>query len=116
MLVLCPFPEGVAAGQRLKYEQYFDHWRDKGWEIDISPFMDDEMWRVVYQRGKTFAKILGTIRGHIRRLKDLSRVSDYDIVYIFMYVTPLLSNLMERSVNLLAKRAIFISNNIHFYK
>ena len=114
MLVLCPFPEGVAAGQRLKYEQYFDNWRDKGWEIDISPFMDDEMWRVVYQRGKTFAKIIGTIRGHIRRLKDLLRVSDYDIVYIFMYVTPLLSNLMERSVNLLAKRVIYdIEDNIH---
>jgi len=30
IFVMCPFPQGVAAGQRLKYEQYFDHWRENG--------------------------------------------------------------------------------------
>lgn len=114
MLVICPFPQGVAAGQRLKYEQYFDEWRSKGWDIDISSFMDEKMWRVVYQRGKTGSKIVGTIRGHLRRLRDLSKIPNYDLVYIFMYVTPLLTNLMERSVRLLAKRVIYdIEDNIH---
>ena len=26
ILILCPYPEGKAAGQRLKYEQYLDEW------------------------------------------------------------------------------------------
>ncbi len=40
VLVISPFPQGVAAGQRLKYEQYFDHWRDNGYEVVVSSFMD----------------------------------------------------------------------------
>ncbi len=114
MLVLCPFPHGVAAGQRLKYEQYLDHWRNKGWEIDISSFMDEKMWSVVYQRGNTVPKILGTMRGHIRRLIDLFRIPKYDLIYIFMYVTPLLTSFMERLVITLANRVIYdIEDNVH---
>ena len=117
MLVLCPFPQGVAAGQRLKYEQYFDQWRVKGWEIEVSSFMDKEMWDVVYQNGHTNAKIFGTLRGHLRRIRDLFRIPRFDIVYIFMYVTPLLTSLMERFVRLLAKRVIYdIEDNIHIQK
>ena len=56
MLVLCPFPYGVAAGQRLKYEQYFNRWHSNGWDVDISPFMDDELWKVVYKRGHNISK------------------------------------------------------------
>ena len=29
ILIICPYPEGQAAGQRLKYEQYFDYWKLK---------------------------------------------------------------------------------------
>lgn len=36
MLVICPFPVGVAAGQRLKYEQYFDDWRELRFDITVS--------------------------------------------------------------------------------
>ena len=28
ILVICPYPENTAPGQRLKYEQYFDFLRD----------------------------------------------------------------------------------------
>ena len=39
ILVICPFPVGVAAGQRLKYEQYFDEWQDEGYDVTVSSFM-----------------------------------------------------------------------------
>lgn len=113
MLVLCPFPQGVAAGQRLKYEQYFDRWRAQGWEIEVSPFMDDAMWKVIYQPGHTRAKIAGVLRGHLRRLRDLFRLRRYDLVYVFMYVTPLLTSGMERTVRALSKRLIYdVEDNI----
>ncbi len=51
MLVLCPYPYGVAAGQRLKFEQYYDDWRAAGWQVDAAPFMDMALWRVLYERG-----------------------------------------------------------------
>ena len=106
MLVLCPFPQGVAAGQRLKYEQYFDDWRAAGYDIDVSSYMDMAMWRVVYQKGNYPAKTLGVLRGHLRRLRDLFRIPDYDVVYVFMWVTPVGTTIMEWLVRQLAKRMI----------
>ena len=113
MLVLCPFPQGVAAGQRLKYEQYFDSWRARGWDIDVSPFMDDALWKVVYRPGRYVAKARGVARGHARRLRDLARIGRYDLVYVFMYATPFGTSAMERCVRRLAKRVIFdVEDNV----
>lgn len=113
MLVLCPFPQGVAAGQRLKYEQYFDDWKAQGWEVDVSPFMDHAMWRVAYQPGKLPSKVMGVVRGHLRRMWDLLRVGRYDLVYVFMWVTPFGTSLMERAVRRLARRVVYdIEDNV----
>ena len=88
VLVICPFPKGVAAGQRLKYEQYFDHWSENGYEIKVSSFMDMSMWNVVYTRGNYGLKIMGTICGYFRRIFDIFRVRKFDLVYVFLWVTP----------------------------
>jgi len=113
MLVLCPYPEGVAAGQRLKYEQYFDDWKAHGWQVDVSPFMDGSMWRVAYQPGKLLSKVSGVLRGHLRRLRDLTRIRDYDLVYVFMWVTPFGTSIMERTVRRLARKVVYdIEDNV----
>ncbi len=113
LLVLCPYPEGVAAGQRLKYEQYFDDWRARGYEITIAPFMDDAMWRIVHQPGHLAAKIFGTLRGTLRRIRDLFRIRTHDGVYVFMWVTPIGSSFFERLARTLARRMIYdIEDNI----
>jgi len=113
MLVLCPFPEGVAAMQRLKYEQYFDGWRSDGWEIKVSPFMDMAMWRIVHERGHFFEKVLGVLKGHMRRIRDLFRIRRHDLVYVVMWVTPFGSTLFERLARKLARRMIFdVEDNV----
>lgn len=113
MLVLCPFPQGVAAGQRLKYEQYFDDWRAHGWHIDVSSFMDPPMWSIAYQPGRLTSKAGGVLRGHLRRLRDLGRIPKYDLVYVFMWVTPFGTSLMERLVGRLARRLVYdIEDNV----
>lgn len=113
MLVLCPFPQGVAAGQRLKYEQYFDDWRALGWDVDVSSFMDSGLWQVAYEPDHYARKALGVLRGHVRRLRDLARVRRYDLVYVFMWVTPFGTSLMERVVRALARSVIFdVEDNV----
>ena len=113
MLVLCPFPQGVAAGQRLKYEQYFDDWRAAGYDITISAFMDMAMWRIVYTPGNYLAKALGVLRGHVRRLRELLRIRRYDMVYVFMWVTPFGTSLFERLVRRLARKLVFdVEDNV----
>jgi L-malate glycosyltransferase len=113
MLVLCPYPEGVAAGQRLKYEQYFDDWRSAGWDIEVSNFMDRAMWDVVWEPGHRFAKGLGVLRGHLRRLRDLLRVGRYDLVYVFMWVTPFGTSVFERIIRTSARALVYdVEDNI----
>ena len=107
LLIICPFPEGVAAGQRLKYEQYLDDWRDQGFDITISSFMDREMWNIVYKKGHFFKKVLGTFRGYIRRLRDFSRLRKFDLVYVFMWVTPFGTSIPERLVRYFSNSLIF---------
>ena len=107
ILIICPFPQDVAAGQRLKYEQYFKHWRKNGYEITVSSFMNQSMWKVVYLKGRYLSKIIGTISGYFYRLCDLFRISKYDIVYVHMWVTPFGSTLFERIVRALSKQLIY---------
>ena len=106
MLVLCPFPVGVAAAQRLKFEQYYDDWRAHGWTVDVAPYMDMALWRILFEPGHFPAKAAGAAKGTIRRLRDMFRVGRYDLVYCHMYVTPLGTSIFERITRRLAKKLI----------
>lgn len=113
ILVICPFPVGVAAGQRLKYEQYFEDWKSLGFSIEVSPFMDMAMWQVLYLPGHYLLKILGVVRGHLRRCRDILRIADYDLVYVHMWVTPVGTTFFERLIRKLSKRLIYdIEDNV----
>jgi glycosyltransferase involved in cell wall biosynthesis len=110
---LCPFPYGEAAAQRLKFEQYYDDWRSHGWEVEIAPFMDGKLWRVLHERGHFGRKLLGVLKGYVRRLNDLFRIPRYDLIYCHMYATPLGTSLMERTVRRAAPRLIFdVEDNV----
>ncbi|MEO8453813.1 MAG: glycosyltransferase family 4 protein [Sphingomicrobium sp.] len=113
MLVLCPYPYGVAAGQRLKFEQYYDDWRAAGWKVDVAPFMDMALWRVLFERGHAGTKLLGVAKGYLRRARDLCRLRGYDLVYCHMYVTPLGTSLSERVTRVLAKKLVYdVEDNV----
>src|ERR1700744_2338796 len=88
ILVICPHPVGYVPGQRLKFEQYFGAWEAAGYKVDVSPFMSEKMQQTVYLKGHFLAKIGGTFSGYIRRIKDIFRAGKYDIVYVFLWVTP----------------------------
>lgn len=114
ILVLCPFPEDIAPAQRLKYEQYIDDWREQGYAVTISPFMDRELFEVAWTRGHLRTKVTGTLKGLARRALDLMRVPFFDAVYVFMWVTPLGPPISERLVRALAKSLIYdIDDNVH---
>jgi glycosyltransferase involved in cell wall biosynthesis len=113
MLVLCPHPVGVAPGQRLKFEQYYPDWRREGWEITVSPFADGKLWPVLHAHGHLGAKIIGGLKGLARRLVDLASIRRFDLVYCFMYVTPIGTSLPERLTRALSRKLLFdIEDNV----
>jgi len=89
ILILSPYPEDVAAGQRLKYEQYYSSWIDAGFQLEKSSFFSNKTWNILWKKGNVFKKVLGTLAGYFRRLKDLRKIKDCEIVYIFMWATPI---------------------------
>jgi len=113
ILVLCPHPLGVAAGQRLKFEQYYDDWRRQGWDVVTSPYMDMKLWRILHEPGHSLAMMIGALKGLVRRIGDMLRIHRYDLVYVFMYVTPVGTTLFERLTRKLSRRLVYdIEDNL----
>ena len=107
ILIICPYPEGWAAGQRLKYEQYISHWKKNDYEVTISSFFDLDTWKVLYVKKNYIKKILGTIRGYLKRIQDIRNADAYDVVYIFLWVSPLGKFFFEKALLKKAKKVIY---------
>ena len=103
-------------GQRLKYEQYFEHWRSHGFEVEVSSFMSEKMQKIVYQKGHLFDKIVGTIGGYFRKAGDLFSIGRYDAVYLFLWATPFGPPLMEWMICKLARTVIYDIDDLVFMK
>ncbi|MEC7864632.1 MAG: glycosyltransferase family 4 protein [Pseudomonadota bacterium] len=107
ILILCPYPQGVAAGQRFKYEQYLNSWKEQGYQVEISSFFDMNIWNILYEESNLLSKFIGTIKGYCRRIRDIFLLKNYEIVYIFMWVTPIGTSLFEWVVSKLSKNLVY---------
>lgn len=107
ILILCPYPQDIAAGQRLKYEQYFKSWIEAGYDIEVSPFFDRAAWNILWKKGHILKKIWHTIFGYIKRIGDLARLDKFDKIYVYMWVTPLFDSIFERLFLLICSNLIY---------
>ncbi len=114
ILIICPHPENVAPGQRLKYEQYFDNWRNEGYELKISSFMSLRFWNIVYQKGFFIEKVFWTIIGYFKRLGTLFLIPFYDVTYVFLWGTPFGTSFYEKLIRLLSKKMIYDIDDMIF--
>ena len=114
ILVLCPHPENVAPGQRLKYEQYFTYLRDQGYDLTVSPFMSPAFHSIVYQKGRFLQKVAYTLAGYLRRCYDLLRLPWYDGAYVFLWFTPFGTPFFEMLMRLMARRYLYDIDDMVF--
>jgi glycosyltransferase involved in cell wall biosynthesis len=107
MLVICPHPENRVPGQRLKYEQYFNYFRENGIEVTVKPFMTNRFQDIVYKKGHFLQKIGWTLYGYWSRLILLFSIRKYDLSYVFLWVTPFGPPVFEWLVTKLSKRMVY---------
>ena len=70
--------------------------------------MDDKMWKVIYREGFMFAKILGTIKGFVKRMALLLSIHKYTFVFIHREATPFGPPLFEwMTSKIFRKRIIY---------
>ncbi|MFT3676134.1 MAG: glycosyltransferase family 4 protein [Chitinophagaceae bacterium] len=116
ILILCPYPEDVAPSQRLKFEQYYQYFREAGYDLTVSPFVSSSFWKIIYKRGHLFQKAFYTIAGYCRRIADLFRVRKYDLVYVHLWVTPFGLPFFERMVTALSRKMVFDIDDLVYLK
>jgi L-malate glycosyltransferase len=107
LLVICPYPVGVAPSQRLKYEQYFDAFREEGFEIHVQPFVSKKLWSIIYKKGNFIGKLLQTLLGYWSRFWLIFSLKKYDVVYIHLWVTPFFMPFYEWIYCSLAKKVVY---------
>ncbi|MDF2455657.1 MAG: glycosyltransferase [Cytophagaceae bacterium] len=114
VIVICPHPEDIVPGQRLKYEQYFDYFRANGIEITVSSFMTRRFQDIVYKKGHYLEKTFWTLFGYGKRIFDLFRLPFYDGVYIFLWVTPFGLPVFEFFYTLVNRRIVYDIDDLVF--
>ena len=113
ILFVCPYPFDQQAGQRLKYEQHLNFFKENGYDYEIKPFMNNNFYQIVYIKNFYFKKIIYTITGYLNRIKLIFSLYKYDYVYIFLWVTPFGGFLFEFIYRLLSKKIIYdVEDNI----
>lgn len=116
ILVLCPYPENCAPSQRLKFEQYYGHFRENGYQIVVRPFVSETFWKIIYKPGNIHLKIWFTFLGYIKRTKVLFQVRKYDVVYTHLWVTPLGIPIFEHLLCALTKKTIYDIDDLVYLK
>lgn len=108
ILFLTPYPPHCAPSQRFRFEQYQDILTKHGYIYQLSSFLDEKTWQILYKPGHTVAKVLGIVSGFGRRLKLLWSVSAYDYVFIHREAAPLGPPVIEWLIyRVLQKRIVY---------
>ena len=89
ILFVVPYPQGEAPSQRFRFEHYLRYLESSGISYKIAPFLDLNTWQILYKPGYKWKKIVGVIKGFLKRLLQLFFVRKYDIVFIHREATPL---------------------------
>lgn len=97
MRVLClvPYPT-LGASNRLRVEQYAPLLADQGIRLEISAYLPERTYRVLYRRGYLVEKVLGVLLGALRRFVDLGRAKRYDLVLVHRESAAIGPALFER--------------------
>ena len=107
ILFICPYPVNTIPGQRLKYEQYFKFFEDNNYSCSVRPFFNMKEYEILYSKGKLINKIFAVFKGYIRRIFTILELKNYDLIYIFLNVTPLGGNFFEKIYRLNSKKIIY---------
>src|SRR4051812_31520849 len=88
ILFITPYPRGEAPSQRFRFEQYFEILEKNGHTYETSSFLGMRAWKILYKHGYFFEKLWALIKGYSRRLYDLSRIKNFDAVFIHREASP----------------------------
>jgi glycosyltransferase involved in cell wall biosynthesis len=82
ILIICLHAFDRVPGQRFRFEQYLDYFRQNGIEYEFSGLLQPQDYKHFYKKGKYFQKFMIVLRGFFKRWRELKYVENYDLVFI----------------------------------
>jgi glycosyltransferase involved in cell wall biosynthesis len=108
ILFLIPYPIGNAPSQRFRFEQYFEILKKNDISFDCQTFIDEDTWKILYMSGHIFQKLIGILKGFLRRIKILFSLQKYDFIFIHREAAPIFPPIFEFLIaKIFRKRVIF---------
>jgi glycosyltransferase involved in cell wall biosynthesis len=108
ILFISPYPLGVAASQRFRFEQYFSQLAEKKISYTLAPFLTEKAWTILYKEGYWEVKFMAILAGFFKRYALLFKLRKYDFVFIHREAVPLGPPLWEFIVaKILRKKIIY---------
>jgi glycosyltransferase involved in cell wall biosynthesis len=95
ILALSPIPE-EGAGCRFRISQFIPYLATVGYDVTVRPFFSPEFFRLVYHPGHYLKKVAAFGGLTADRLKLLSDLSAYDLIFLYREAYPIGPALLER--------------------
>jgi len=83
VLAIVPSLYDTSPGQRYRLEQWEPILGAGGVEIEYAPFETEELRSVLYQQGNFGTKLAAVARGLNKRAREIRKIHDFDLVYVF---------------------------------
>src|SRR5687767_12784531 len=87
VLALSSYPVEAAA-TRFRVQQFIEPLRQRGIEIELSPFLDENSFRRFYTAGGATKKAVAVLGGTIRRASQTVRFKQYDLLMVQREAMP----------------------------
>lgn len=108
LLVLANKAEGIAPGQRYRFEQWGPYLeREHGITLDLLPFESPRLTEILYRPGHTAQKVAWTAYDFLRRAKVLRIASRYDGILLFREAALLGPAIYEHLLAAIGKPIIY---------
>jgi glycosyltransferase involved in cell wall biosynthesis len=107
ILFIASHRPGRAPGQRFRFEQYMAFLEQHGFHCELSHLVSERDDQVLYRRGHYLDKLRFVRRGIAKRIADLRRVDEFDIIFIFREALMTRSTRFERAFKRSKAKIIF---------
>ncbi|MBS1807109.1 MAG: glycosyltransferase family 4 protein [Acidobacteria bacterium] len=97
---LVPYPPNTTPSQRFRIEQWMPYLREAGIGVDLLPFVNEELMRMLHQPGLPITKAAHFAMAFARHCSEITRTYRYDALLIHRTACVAGPALLERLVKL----------------
>lgn len=94
-------------GQRFRFEQYLSFLESNGFECTLSYIINERDDIILYNKGHYFQKALIALKSWRKRLKDLKRANEFDIIFIYREALLTASTKFEKGFAKSSAKVVF---------